>query len=208
MGLPECYLMTTKNLDALLNSLQSAQAPEKFTLKFLEQLDFTSSNDRLHIKMFKDLGFLDETGVPTERYHKFLDASEARRVMSEALREAYSDLFTIRKDAWKMTEEEVAGKLKTLTQGKKSENVIKLMAKTFKALCEYADWSKDAVSEETLEIPAGTEKPTNKNASLEDQQDKMSLKGGLHYNIQLHLPESRDPKVYDAIFESIRKHLI
>jgi hypothetical protein len=31
--------------------------------------------------------------------------------------------------------------------------------------------------------------------------------GGLVYNIQLILPESRDPKVYDALFESLKGHL-
>jgi hypothetical protein len=30
---------------------------------------------------------------------------------------------------------------------------------------------------------------------------------GLIYNIQIQLPESRDPKVYDALFESLAKHL-
>ena len=32
--------------------------------------------------------------------------------------------------------------------------------------------------------------------------------GGLHYNIQIILPESRDPKVYDALFRSLREHLL
>lgn len=31
--------------------------------------------------------------------------------------------------------------------------------------------------------------------------------GGLHYNIQIILPESRDPKVYDALFRSLKEHL-
>lgn len=30
---------------------------------------------------------------------------------------------------------------------------------------------------------------------------------GLVYNIQIQLPESRDPKVYDALFQSLAKHL-
>jgi hypothetical protein len=29
----------------------------------------------------------------------------------------------------------------------------------------------------------------------------------LHYDIQIHLPESRDPAVFDAIFQALRKHL-
>lgn len=31
--------------------------------------------------------------------------------------------------------------------------------------------------------------------------------GGLVYNIQIQLPESRDPVVYDALFRSLKAHL-
>lgn len=211
MGLPEGYLVTTKNLEAFLNAIQSAQAPDKFTLKFLEQLEFTSSNDRLLLKILKDLGFIDDAGTPLERYHKFLDSSEAKRVMAEAVRQTYSDLFTVKKDAWKLSEDEVANKLKTLTQGKKSENVIKWMAKTFKALTDYSDWSVNALppsqidAEEKQKVPENLVSAPHGNG---ESQEKLNIKGGLHYNIQIHLPESRDPKVYDAIFESVKRHLV
>jgi hypothetical protein len=210
MGLPDGYLITTKNLESLLNAIQSAQAPDKFSHKFLEQLDFSSSNDRLYIKILKDLGFLDDMGTPLERYHKFLDASESKRVMAGAIKRAYSDLFAIRKDAWKMSEDEVMGKLKTLTQGKKTELVIKLMAKTFKALCEYADWTADAVpsADPALEVVTVPSTRPSDVKLPDDAQEKLSIKGGLHYNIQIYLPESRDPKVYDAIFDSMRRHLL
>jgi len=32
--------------------------------------------------------------------------------------------------------------------------------------------------------------------------------GGFVYNIELHLPESRDPAVYDALFRSLKSHLL
>jgi hypothetical protein len=32
--------------------------------------------------------------------------------------------------------------------------------------------------------------------------------GGLVYNIQIHLPESRDQAVYDALFRSLKTHLL
>ncbi len=210
MGLPDAYLVTTKNLDAFFNAIQSAQAPEKFTNKFLEQLEFTSSNDRLYLRVLKELGFLDDSGIPLERYYKFLDATESRRVLAEALKEAYSDLFTIKRDANKLSEDEVVNKLKTLTQGKKTENIIKWMAKTFKSLSDYADWSQDAVPKIT-EGEENTGKPNtlpDEGKPGDESSDKLGIKGGLHYNIQIHLPESRDAKVYDAIFESLRKHLI
>ena len=31
---------------------------------------------------------------------------------------------------------------------------------------------------------------------------------GLHYNIQIHLPATKDVEVYNAIFKSLKEHLI
>jgi len=103
MTLPNAYLMTTKNLDKFLKSIQSARAPERFTNKFLTQLDFTSTNDRLLSGVLKSLRFLDETGAPTKRYFYFLDQGQSARVLAETIREAYSDLFAVNKDAQNLT---------------------------------------------------------------------------------------------------------
>jgi hypothetical protein len=78
------YLVTTKNAEAFFNAIQGAKAPERFTTKFLKDLDFESSNDRLFIGVLKGLGFLDENGAPTERYFAFLDHSQSGRVLAEA----------------------------------------------------------------------------------------------------------------------------
>jgi Family of unknown function (DUF5343) len=140
MALTNAYLITTRNLEAFLNAIRSARAPERFTNRFLTQLDFASSNDRLLIGVLKGLGLLDENGAPTQRYYDFLDQTESGRILADAIREAYADLFAINRNAQDMTVEEVKNKLRTLTQGQKSENVLNLMATTFKALTTLADW--------------------------------------------------------------------
>src|ERR1039457_7039509 len=99
MSLTDTYLVTTKNLEAFFNALQSAQAPEKFTYRFLESLEFTSSNDRLLMKLLKALGFIDDAGTPTKTYFDFLDQTQSRIVVARAVREAYGDLFAINKNA-------------------------------------------------------------------------------------------------------------
>jgi len=209
MALTNAYLVTTKNLDSFLNALRSAKAPERFTNKFLGQLDFTSSNDRLYIGLMKALGFIDESGVPSKRYYAFLDQGESGRVLAEAIREAYEDLFAVNKKAHELPVEEVKNKLKTLTQGQKSENVVSLMASTFKALVSYADWS-GAASNTPIDTPhtstvtAPQSAPAPSEPAPRSRQDKAFQ---LHYDIHVHLPESRDPAVFDAIFEAMKKHL-
>jgi len=202
------YLVTSKNARAFFNAIQGAKAPERFTTKFLKDLDFASSNDRLYIGVLKGLGFLDENGVPTDRYFAYLDHSQSGRVLADALRDAYDELFALNKNVQKMSLDEVKGKLKSLTQGQKSENVIAWMANTFKGLGELADWSAPALAPE--QAPKEEVKETS------DQLPPPPLVGAgqsrreleLHYNIQLILPESRDQAVYDALFSSLRRHLL
>lgn len=209
MAITNAYLVTTKNLEAFLNAIKAAKAPERFNNKFLKQLDFSSSNDRLFIGLLKALGLIDESGVPTKRYYSFLDQTESGKVLAEAVREAYEDLFAVNKKAQDLSVEEVKNKLKTLTQGQKSDNVVGLMAGTFKALAGLADWKTPQVEKVSIgdKSKAGEKQaePKSQAPQVSPQQSNTALQ--LHYDIHIHLPESRDPAVFDAIFDAMKKHL-
>ena len=80
-------------------------------------------------------------------------------------------------------------------------DVINYMANTFKALCEHADWSNLSVSQ--FEKQESSSKQEESYIEKSNNQKRMSL----HYNIQIHLPETTNMAVYDAIFQSLKKHL-
>jgi hypothetical protein len=210
MALTTAYLQTTKNLQNIINSLVGAKSPERFTNKFLEDLGFKSTNDRLYLGVFKSLGLLDENGVPTSRYHQFLDQSETGKVLAVSIQEAYDELFALRKDAQNLSIDEVKGKFKTLTQGSKSDNTILLMANTFKALCDVANWSEAPQSKLNTSKDIVKEKGENP-PNRESYPDKFStdkpMELNLRYDIHVHLPETTNMDVYDAIFQSLKKHL-
>lgn len=218
MALTSSYLVSVKNVKPFFDSLITAKAPGTFTQKFVEGLGFKSTNDRLFISLLKGLGFLDANSVPTERYYRFLDQSESKKVVAEAVEDAYGDLFDVNTKAYELSVSEVKNKLRTLTQGKHSEKVVSLMASTFKALAEYADWGgKTATKPEKPTVaatPETKEKPMEEKIPvippIEPLDDGKSSTGTaqFHYNIQIHLPESRDESVYDAIFRSLRRHLL
>jgi hypothetical protein len=209
MSLTNAYLTSTKNLEPVINAVLTAKAPDRFTYKFLEDLGFKSSNDRLYINLFKALGLLDESGSPTERYYRFLDQGIYKEVLAEGIREAYEDLFNININAQSLSTDEVKNKLKTLTQGQKTEKVISLMAMTFSALCSIADWNEKENKTKIVEIQTKEEvksqepKPVEEKIISNSKKEKLEL----HYDIQIHLPETRDESVYDAIFSSMKKHL-
>ncbi len=215
MTLNASYLVTTKNVDSFFNSLITAKAPDVFTQKVLENLEFKSTNDRLYISLLKSLGFLDANGAPTERYFRFLDQSQSKRVLAEAIQESYGDLFAVNVKANELTVAEVKNKFRTLTQGKNSEKVLALMANTFKALVDYAEWTpevkKNPPKKETGQKAEDSKQAKPGETAVQpEEEDELSEKlqqPQLHYNIQIHLPESRDQAVYDAIFKSLKKHL-
>ncbi len=202
--------MKTSNIEEFFNAIKSARAPETVTNKFLKDLGFTSSNDRLYLRVLKGLVFVDDNGSPTDRYFEFLDQSQSDRILADGIRDAYDDLFAINKNAQEMEIDDVRGKLKTLTQGQKSDNVIGLMASTFVALCELADWTEPQVAPVTPSDSSNDqpdiEEPEAPLPQIGQSTDPKKLQ--LHYNIQLILPDSRDPKVFDALFSSLRKHLL
>lgn len=204
MALPTSYLTSTKKLGGILDAIRTAQAPKIFTLSFLESLGFTSSSDRLIVAVLKALGFLDAKGAPTNRYYEFLDQTQSSRVMAEAMRDAYADLFQINKNAQNLSTAELKNKFKTLSQGQVSDSVLDKMAATFKALVQHADFDAPGPREEPVDV--GTDREDG--ARLGDLQDRGVRMGGLVYNIQLVLPESRDRAVYDAFFRSLRDHLM
>jgi hypothetical protein len=206
MALPTSYLTSARNLAGILNSIVGAQAPDKFTTRFLESLDYKSNHDRLIIGVLKSLGFLADDGRPTQRYFDYLDQTQSDAVMAQAIREAYADLFQINKAANLMGKSEVMNKFKTLTQGQYSESVLDKMAMTFTALCAHADFAAVPGSQKLKEEQTPDGDPS-KTPEIPAPNTKGFAISGLVYNIQLILPESRDPKVYDALFDSLRKHL-
>jgi hypothetical protein len=142
MALPDSYTIKTGAIPAYFEAMLGAEAPERFSVKFLENLEFTSSNDRLIVGVLKELGFLNADGVPQERYHEFLDKSQSWTVLAEGIKEAYADLFAVNKEANTLDVDGVFNKLRTLYKGEKKDTVIRNIAKTFVALCEIADFSK------------------------------------------------------------------
>ena len=173
--------------------------------RFMEDLGFKSSNDRQFVNILKSIKFIDDSGVPTNRYYNFLDQSQSKIIVAEGIKDAYADLFALNIKANELQKNELEGKFKTLTNGAKSSTTITQMVNTFSELCNYADWSNtnaETKIEKNLSVTAINE-DTNKN-------DKYSANIGgfdLNYDIHIHLPATRDQSVYDALFASLTKHL-
>lgn len=201
------YLNSVKNLPSILDKIVEGTAPEKFTTEHLKKIGFSSSNDRGAIGLLKDLKFLSEDGAPTQRYHDFRNSSLSKKVMGEALQEAYSDIFHLNEKPTSADKQGVAGLFKSTHNV--SDQVAGFMANTFFTLLDRADISskpkkQKAVKDQLPDTQAEIKKqePQNNGTVLPP------IVPNLRYNIEIHLPATKDIEVYNAIFKSLKAHLI
>ena len=200
MAVPTSYLFSTKNLQPILSAIQEAQVPPRFTNEFLKTLGFKSSGDRAVIGVLKSLGFLDVSGAPGERYRRYRNKGQAPYVLAEAVRDAYSDVFLAHDHAETLSAERVRGILATKVD--KGEAVVGKMAATFRALVSSAKWDQPAATQPAPSdlVDHDEVEPPTRIRELE------SL--AFRYNIEIHLPVTKDISVYNAIFRSLREHLL
>jgi hypothetical protein len=204
MALTNAYVQIYGQLSELFGRISEASAPEKFTVQLLKDWGYRSSNYRSVIPLLKALGFLSPDGTPTSRYHDYRNTAQSKHVMGEAIRQAYGDLLTIKAKPTNADRELIEGKFKSTHNS--SPNTAKLMASTFYALLDLADLS--ARPERKVEIKAASAEPTTAANQIQDGLSKSQTRPSLHYNIQIHLPATKDIEVFNAIFKSLKEHLL
>lgn len=200
------YMTSVKNLPAIMKAIQDGAAPPKFTITHLKSLGFTSSNDHTILPILKDLKFLAPDGTPTQRYQDYRDRTRSKVVMGEALREAYEDLFHVKERPTEADKAAIQGKFKATHNA--TDNTAELQARTFFALLKLADL--DAASSSRAKTPRKHDDKVPDDEGRKDDEKPPRELGtiSLRYNIEVHLPATKDVEVYNAIFKSLKEHLL
>jgi hypothetical protein len=213
MALPSAYTQASGRIPDLFSKIRDGQAPDQFTQQLLKDWQFRSTNDRALIRVLKAIGFLSEDGKPTASYHDYRDHSKSRKVLGRALRQNYGDIFLIKEHPTSADKEAIQGKFKSYHNV--SDTVSDHMARTFINLLTLADLTTDSPSlngNGTQKNEHQNDKPrSGATESSEEGNSQRSFRlhsPGLHYNIQIHLPATKDIEVYNAIFKSLRGHLL
>ena len=208
MALPSTYLQVYGQIPDFFEKLQQGQAPSKFSQQHLKDIGFNSSNYRAFVPLLKALSFLTADGTPTTRYHDYRNRHNGPRVMADALREAYAELFFIKDPPTEKDKALIEGKFKSVHNV--ADRPAELMARTFLALCKIADFSAGGPQPNTSHpveeppVALKIEPPKTQN----ETNGELKVSPSLHYNIQIHLPATKDIEVYNSIFKSLKEHLL
>lgn len=193
----------------LFDRIQKAGTPSRFTYDLLKTWGFTSSNDRAIVSMLKQLGFLNEDGVPSDYYDRLRDRAERARVLAERLQELYKDVFAVDQDACSLPDDKMQDIFNRVT-GKEAV-YTRRYTMVFKALCDLADFSsrgrKVSTRPPQSEHPEEPEPELPSAALTSAPAISAAERPAFVYRVEIHLPATTDLKVYNAIFRSIKEHL-
>lgn len=194
------YMISNNKIPMIFDKIKTAAKPQRFTNELIKQMGFTSSNDKAFTNLIKKLGFLGEDGTPTIYYDDLRDETKAKKTIAKRIKSLYNELFTINTNINNSQDSEVKGAIARVTG--KEENDVKRIFATFKALCNYADFSEnDEVENHKKELNEDNSNATQTGDGISN------VIPNFHYNIQIHLPATTDISVYNAIFKSIKENL-
>ena len=199
------YILNIRAIDKFFNvHIPNSGIPDKVTQKFLPSIGLASSNDRPIVGILKTLGFVDASGAPTERWRQYRSGRERGSAMATAIKQAYSDLYRAYPDAHAEDDEAITDFMRAGTGV--SAGTVGYMVRTFRKLCEYAEFGP--VSPEAVQVPP-PEPPETKTQPPSDPslaRPGLSPAPTLAINIMLQIPPTDDPAVYERLFAAMKKH--
>lgn len=204
-------MSTPGTLTKILNKIKEAAVPGTFNPDFLATvLGFKGGNPRTFISWAKKCGMLGTDGSPTELYRKFRNPNTSGSAMASALKIGYEELFRRNEYAHKLKPNEIKGHIIEITGADSKSRPAEMTQQTFINALAFADFDADddyQNNNNEIETETLLNKPQTENFQ-ETKHHNPQLKLGLNYTINLVLPKSEDPKVYAAIFKSIKEHLL
>lgn len=109
----------------------------------------------------------------------------------------------------KLSDEELEGLIREETGAEQNSNVASLTIACIKHLKKFAKWDAGPIEDTsqklvTETLPSNTEPPQN----LTSPPSSQRLGLNLGYTINLNLPATSDPAVFNAIFRALKEHLL
>lgn len=197
------YTTVTGKIKPLLGKIQSVGIPSSVTGKWLKTIGFTSSNDPTLISVLKQIGFVDTASTPTEKWNKFR-GHNSKKVLGQAIREGYADLYAIYPDADKRSRAELENVFTTST--KAGKEVVSKLVSTFRSLADEAVFEDEAATPDPTVLKESTLHAPLTSKAL--PAARTSAAGpSLHIDIQIHISAESGPDQIEQIFASMAKHL-
>ena len=147
------YMLSPGLIPKILEKIQQARRPDRFTQDFLEtKLGHGGGSARPIIPLLKRLGFISSDGTPTDRYDQFRNAETQGIALATGLRDAYSELFDRNEYVYELSKDKLTSLIMEITGAAKDDRTTGAIVSTFFALNDLADFEADV---STIAVTAG-----------------------------------------------------
>lgn len=200
------YMNSTGLVSKILEAIKVAKTPDRFSTDYLSTvLGYGSGSARPFIPLAKRIGFLNSDGTPTALYHRFRGSdTESKAAMAAAIRRGYAPLYKRNEFAHGLDRKQLEGHIREITGAEEGSSVTRAITGTFDALRKYADFDATVTD---IENPGGGQNDDIRDPGVPGREDAPGpVRFG--YTININLPDTNDITVFNAIFKSMREHLL
>lgn len=201
------YVNAYGNITKALDGIKRASTPDRFTQDFLgTKLGLKGGSARPLIPFLKRTGFLQSDGTPTDLYRRFRNEASAGAAAAEAMRIGYKPLYEINEYVHDASDEDLKGVIVQATGADAGSRVVRSVLGSFKAVRAFADFD---AAEAAVDRGSGEDAESGAQDPGAIGVGSLARSGiALGYTINLHLPATSDIAVFNAIFKSLREHLL
>lgn len=203
------YLASPGSIKSALEKIRSAATPERVTKDFVTTVLQIKGGTGGSIPPFlKRIGFVGSDGVPTDLYKKFRNPATGGAAVADAIRLGYKDLMQANEYFYRLSDKDLLSLIVQVTGVESDNRVAALTLSCLKTLKAFANFDAPPVMFEESEQSSNQE-PTQRSSTVPAHHPNNEQIGlNLSYTINLNLPATADQSVFNAIFRSLKEHLL
>ncbi len=203
------YLASPNSIKNALEKIRSAATPERVTGDFVStKLQIKGGTGAAIPPYLKKIGFVGSDGAPTDIYRRFRNHATSGSATAESVKIGYRELAQANEYFFELNDKDLLALIIQVTGVESDNSVAKLTLSTFKALKGFADFEAKSVTEDIgLNTSISSETTSTPRSSFPVQpESRVGL--NLSYTINLNLPATSDQAVFNAIFRSLKEHIL
>lgn len=206
------YVTAVGNIEKAFKGIKTAATPESVSQDFVKTiLGIKGGSGNQMTAYLKKIGFAAADGAPTDLYKKFRNPATEGWAAAQALKIGYAPLYTRNEYMHRLSDEELKGLIYEETGAGQDSGSVPLILSSIKQIKKFAKWDSVPIEERAERADPEHESSPAVRASLVNGSAGMATQGfglNLGYTINLNLPATSDPAVFNAIFRALKEHLL
>ena len=202
------YLASPGTIKTAFERIRSAATPDRVTGDYVSAiLNIKGGTGRALVPFLKKIGFVGSDGAPTDLYKRFRNPEIGGTAVADAIKHGYKKLSEVNQFFYALSDNELKALIVQVTGVDANSQVAKLTFATLKTLKGYAKF--DAKESPTkLDSIVPIPEPIKLHKPPADDLKDIGFGMNLSYTINLNLPATSDQAVFNAIFRSLKEHLL